>query len=1083
MALPVTITGIATAVAPVGPFKQAATFSIVSVGAGTDAIGFAASTTRVSQSFTTPANAATVASVRTTLAKSGSPTDNLQMDIYATDGASKPVGSSLGTSATIAGASIASTATSYLFTFATPVAVSGSTQYAAVISRSGANDSGNSYQFVSAQTNVNSSEGLSRYNGSTLVWSAVVTQDLPLVVTMEVSSPAYYFIGVDGTTATTLRAYKTTNPTDTIYSIVQDLTTGDTLGSSSNSRLALCQTFTTGTSTAIKTVSFALGKFGAPTDNLQVEIWAVDGSNKPTGSALGTSVVIAGTTVSGITTRTPFTFTTPVSVSPSTKYAAVIRRSGALHANDYYGVYHSNTAPNVDAAQTSGILVGTTWTTSTTDYDLSVSDGVTWASIASKTGFTTGVQNISAYQDGNVIHMCITDGATTSINHKYQTFDMTTDTFVTAETINSALNTQTSASANAYGTAIVVRSAGEVVVHYQAARISTFAQTAYRRRTGVATWAAAVAVSTTGVNAINPFVVLGAADMLHLLWFNSTNTVQRHLTAANALGTAGSISGATATVQDVATLVATTPNFVGLTAAGAFRWTSGSNPTVTNAAVTLGTPVRAADVDGVFYALYRESADSDLYIKTSSDNGATWGSAVSAFVGTVGAFPNTLSINQSIYTRGGRKVFPYIVNDNGIQYYNEYTIPLPSVSDAWNANDKTATITLSNADKTATGTTGSSEGVHSTTVRMNGTAGKFYAEFLVQNSPANSQLGIHRKAQAPSNTNADVVSVTCQNGNIKVNATTVGFSTLSPITGNDVICVAWDAGAERAWMRKNGGSWNNNATHDPATGVGGWDASFAAAEDYALWANINTASHAFTIRAEVADLTLPVPSGFTSWLGELPNAWNVLDKINITLSSSDKNATVTTSTSTTGVRSSMPHVNASAGKYYVEFLINNGTANSIGLKASTTSLSDTGTNFFVATSAGTIFNTTTNVGSVGSALVATDVLCMAWDAGAKLGWFRKNGGLWNNTAGHDPATGVGGISITAIADAAKTHLWFYATTLNFSVSARTELAELTVGSYPGGFTTWMGESVGAAPVAKGEPPFSTPIRFWHGSRF
>ena len=305
----------------------------------------------------------------------------------------------------------------------------------------------------------------------------------------------------------------------------------------------------------------------------------------------------------------------------------------------------------------------------------STAPDTSWASVATRTAFAGPINWISAYQVGNVIHMCITEAVSaTSHNHRYQTFDMSSDTFVLSEGINSALDTRTSAATAAPYNSIVVRSTGEVVVHTQVARISTFSQTAYRRRTGVNTWAAAVAVSSTGTNCINALVVLGESDRLHFLWFNNTNTIQRHLTSANVLGTAAS-TGATLVPLDVATRNdAGTIRFVGHTSASAFRWNSADDPTVTNVALTSGTPIRAADINGVFYALYQNSGDSDLYVKSSSDNGATWSTATLAMAGTVATPDANLSRNQMIYTRGAATVFPYVVNDNATLKYNEYSI-------------------------------------------------------------------------------------------------------------------------------------------------------------------------------------------------------------------------------------------------------------------------------------------------------------------------------------------------------------------------------------------------------------------------
>lgn len=43
-----------------------------------------------------------------------------------------------------------------------------------------------------------------------------------------------------------------------------------------------------------------------------------------------------------------------------------------------------------------------------------------------------------------------------------------------------------------------------------------------------------------------------------------------------------------------------------------------------------------------------------------------------------------------------------------------------------------------------------------------------------------------------------------------------------------------------------------------------------------------------------------------------------------------------------------------------------------------------------------------------------NTLCFAVDCGAKLIWFRTNGGNWNNNASANPATGVGGISFASM---------------------------------------------------------------------
>src|SRR4029077_21088749 len=115
------------------------------------------------------------------------------------------------------------------------------------------------------------------------------------------------------------------------------------------------------------------------------------------------------------------------------------------------------------------------------------------------------------------------------------------------------------------------------------------ARVAYRIRTGVNTYGTETRVDANiAADNTAPIVVLGTSDRVHFLFFNATNTIQRHLTSANVLGTAAS-TGTTTATQDVVTFGAT--NHVGFTAANAFRWTSADNPTVTNTTMATGTPV------------------------------------------------------------------------------------------------------------------------------------------------------------------------------------------------------------------------------------------------------------------------------------------------------------------------------------------------------------------------------------------------------------------------------------------------------------------------------------------------------------
>src|SRR6186997_39955 len=95
MALPVTITGISTAVAPVGPF--ATNLELIEEGTvlGTNSIG-GSSSVMVGLPFQTfSANSITDFSLN--LLKVGAPTDLFKIELFAADASSFPTGTALGT--------------------------------------------------------------------------------------------------------------------------------------------------------------------------------------------------------------------------------------------------------------------------------------------------------------------------------------------------------------------------------------------------------------------------------------------------------------------------------------------------------------------------------------------------------------------------------------------------------------------------------------------------------------------------------------------------------------------------------------------------------------------------------------------------------------------------------------------------------------------------------------------------------------------------------------------------------------------------------------------------------------------------
>jgi hypothetical protein len=241
---------------------------------------------------------------------------------------------------------------------------------------------------------------------------------------------------------------------------------------------------------------------------------------------------------------------------------------------------------------------------------------------------------------------------------------------------------------------------------------------------------------------------------------------------------------------------------------------------------------------------------ADSLTTTGADTSLAVFDAIKAAAGATGNLTATASVAAAhVVIAGAFKIAP------------------PSISDAWNANDKSASITLSNSDKTAT-TTATSTGVRSTTVHPNGTAGKYYAEFLLSTRTSNPKIGIKSKQSGVSSL-AESFTCVAFSGDIIDETTTVG-TTGSGSVSADVICLAWDSGAKKIWFRENNGLWNNNAAANPATGTNGLSFSGSHSNvDYCLaFVAGNSGGDVIALRTEVADFTYTGPSGFTSWMGE-----------------------------------------------------------------------------------------------------------------------------------------------------------------------------------------------------------------------
>jgi len=92
------------------------------------------------------------------------------------------------------------------------------------------------------------------------------------------------------------------------------------------------QSFVTASAHTITSIDINLCRNGSPAE-LQVDLFAVDGAHKPTGSALATSGGVTESTASSCTTYSlvNFPLTTEYELSNATEYAFVIHRTSALN--------------------------------------------------------------------------------------------------------------------------------------------------------------------------------------------------------------------------------------------------------------------------------------------------------------------------------------------------------------------------------------------------------------------------------------------------------------------------------------------------------------------------------------------------------------------------------------------------------------------------------------------------------------------------------------------------------------------------------------------------------------------------------
>jgi hypothetical protein len=182
----------------------------------------------------------------------------------------------------------------------------------------------------------------------------------------------------------------------------------------------------------------------------------------------------------------------------------------------------------------------------------------------------------------------------------------------------------------------------------------------------------------------------------------------------------------------------------------------------------------------------------------------------------------------------------------------------------WSPTDKSAAITLSSGNLTATSTGTGLSAVRATSAMA---SAKYYWEVTVgavNGSSLQPSIGIANASMALNNyVGSDTNSVAIvTSGGVLLNAASLGA--IGAFTAGDVMDVAVDTTAKKIWFRKNGGNWNNDviANQNPALGVGGMSFSSITGPYFPATSGQNSPNSAVTVNFGATAFASTPPAGF-----------------------------------------------------------------------------------------------------------------------------------------------------------------------------------------------------------------------------
>lgn len=208
----------------------------------------------------------------------------------------------------------------------------------------------------------------------------------------------------------------------------------------------------------------------------------------------------------------------------------------------------------------------------------------------------------------------------------------------------------------------------------------------------------------------------------------------------------------------------------------------------------------------------------------------------------------------------------------------------------------------------------------------------------------------------------------------------------------------------------------------PAGFTAGWPDVAAAAATSVFGTPVTEAANGYGLRVTKAANGYGTPVVYETIGVAPPVAWATLNgAVSPAVVVSNGGLTVTHTTQTSSLGAASASFKAT-GKYYFEVVqqVTTHAGNGFGILLSTGTFAQaaTGTNSVeIADGGGStttiIWANNVSTGKNLGAYVLTDVFKFAFNLDIRRAWICRNNGLWNATAGDDPATAVGGVVIAA----------------------------------------------------------------------